>query len=621
MRVPLLARYRVLGRRAGRSLPGAELFGGARARGSSARPAEEEPGADLAGVLLARYRRLVRERHLVADRRQEAVVRKLDAVLGELRGFAGSFAAFAERKAAYRSRRAALLAEFESRLDAEPPAEGAGGEGGLLGWIEGQAGRPQEEAKASALKQKQDFERLVAEELGPPPAAPKVPPGLYLHGSVGSGKTMFMDMFYSEASKHIAQSRRIHFTAGMMELHQKVHRLEQEVMAKKGEDKDGNFSFAQLDKWARKALLAARRRSRMLQKEDRHEDESTKPYSDVIAKATMELFDDLDGDPDTPKLICFDELQVPDGFTAIALMGVFSWLCERNAVIVATSNRKPEELNDNGFHADTFHAMTQKLSAACLPTELSTEGDFRRLNLKEPEAVGAAASEALATQSYFYPLGPATSELFDRRVQDYCREIGVAVHARTPVEVPVMFGRTLKVDTVAPGAVRCRFDDLCDALLGPTDYMALASHFHTIFLEDVPLLSKQQRDKARRFITMVDELYNAKCRLFCTADTSPDDLFLGSEEEGGSVYYDFEGLQFETAVEDTRSRVNIAQAAGVAPVSGPAGVTAVLSKLTGQEEKFAFRRAVSRLLEMQTNLYNIQSRIKWNHGGWQPAAG
>ena len=74
MRVPLLARYR-LGRRAGRSLPGAELFGGARARSSSARPAEEEPGADLAGVLLARYRRLVREQHGREEEKRQKTLR------------------------------------------------------------------------------------------------------------------------------------------------------------------------------------------------------------------------------------------------------------------------------------------------------------------------------------------------------------------------------------------------------------------------------------------------------------------------------------------------------------------------------------------------------------------
>lgn len=104
--------------------------------------------------------------------------------------------------------------------------------------------------------------------------------------------------------------------------------------------------------------------------------------------------------------------------------------------------------------------------------------------------------------------------------------------------------------------VHARLQELCARPLGPADYIALAAAYHTIFIEGVPAMSMQVRDQARRFITLVDELYNARCALVVSAAAPPGELFAGSGAvAAGEALLDpleLEGLQFETAVEGKR---------------------------------------------------------------------
>lgn len=110
-------------------------------------------------------------------------------------------------------------------------------------------------------------------------------------------------------------------------------------------------------------------------------------------------------------------------------------------------------------------------------------------------------------------------------------------------------------------------------------------------------MSMRIRDKARRFITLIDELYNHHCRLVCTAASSIDDLFQGTEE---GTLFDLESFQFETEIEGSKLRRDVLAEGNMSSGGAPTGI---ISMLSGQEEMFAFRRAVSRLIEMQTPLY------------------
>lgn len=106
--------------------------------------------------------------------------------------------------------------------------------------------------------------------------------------------------------------------------------------------------------------------------------------------------------------------------------------------------------------------------------------------------------------------------------------------------------------------------------LGPADFVSIASHFHTVFLDGVPVFSMNIKDQARRFITLIDELYNAKTRLFIRAASEPDQLFKGGSStrlEPSESVVDLEGLQFEGTVEGGRLRRNVLGEGGVAPVA------------------------------------------------------
>ncbi|CAL8105451.1 unnamed protein product [Prunus armeniaca] len=111
------------------------------------------------------------------------------------------------------------------------------------------------------------------------------------------------------------------------------------------------------------------------------------------------------------------------------------------------------------------------------------------------------------------------------------------------------------------------------------------------------MMSMRIRDKARRFITLVDELYNHHCRLFCSAASAIDELFQGTEE---GALFDLESFQFETETEGSKLRRDVLAEGSVSSGGAPTGIVSMLS---GQEEMFAFRRAVSRLIEMQTPVY------------------
>ncbi|CAH9073283.1 unnamed protein product [Cuscuta epithymum] len=129
-------------------------------------------------------------------------------------------------------------------------------------------------------------------------------------------------------------------------------------------------------------------------------------------------------------------------------------------------------------------------------------------------------------------------------------------------------------------------------------------------------MSMRIRDKARRFITLIDELYNRHCCLYCSAEASIDDLFQGTEE---GTLFDMESFQFETEIEGGRLRRDVLAEGGISSGGSPTGI---ISMLSGQEELFAFRRAVSRLIEMQSRVYLDAARylhpyFQSSHGNLQ----
>ena len=222
--------------------------------------------------------------------------------------------------------------------------------------------------------------------------------------------------------------------------------------------------------------------------------------------------------------------------------------------------------------------------------------DYRQLLARAPQRVFFSAEDA------------AEERALERRFEQLTR--GSARQLRTPLA----HGRALDVVASPPaGVARLSFDDLCDQPLGAADYIALAQAFHTLFVTDVPQMSLRRRDQARRFIVLIDQLYNHKTRLIASTAVPLDKLFSGaSDGDGGEALLQLEGLEFEGEAGKADELNPIGNTANSLFANSPdtGRVAADSRKLlvgdslfTGEDETFAFRRALSRLHEMQSAQY------------------
>ncbi|XP_074278886.1 uncharacterized protein LOC141602565 [Silene latifolia] len=417
-------------------------------------------------------------------------------------------------------------------------------------------------------------ERKLDSLVGPRPTAPVAPKGLYLYGNVGSGKTMLMDMFYTATEGLVKYRRRFHFHEAMLEIHEHMHKLWKNQM----EEKSLQTSISG---WI-KNLPFDNKVKEWLAAEEQYKQE-VQVKNILPAVADKFLVDRQNGERGA-SVLCFDEIQTVDVFAIVALSGIVSRLLSTGTVLVATSNRAPTDLNQDGMQKEIFLQLVEKLEDHCEIVPIGSEIDYRRL----------IAQRSVNQVHYFHPLDSDAVHEFDKMWSEVTSQSGGVV---TTMTLPVMFGRTIEVPESCNGVARFSFDYLCGRAVGAADYIAIANNFHTIFISHIPVMSMRIRDKARRFITLIDEVYNRHCRLFCSAASSIDDLFQGTEE---GTLFDLESFQFETEMEGSKLRRDVLAEGSVTSSDSSSGI---ISLLTAEEEMFAFRRAASRLIEMQTPLY------------------
>lgn len=213
----------------------------------------------------------------------------------------------------------------------------------------------------------------------------------------------------------------------------------------------------------------------------------------------------------TAGLLCFDELHVTDIADAMILGRLFKGLFDRGVVVVATSNVPPSALYKNGLNRQLFLPSIALIEANMDRIELVSAKDFRLDKLE-------------GQQLYFTPLDARSRMALN---EAFKRLTGVAHGKPTDVDVK---GRTLHVPEAANGVARFTFDELCDRPLGPLDYLHLAHRFHTLILDGIPRLVPERRAAARRFINLIDTLYDARVGLIASADAEPDDLHPKGDE-------------------------------------------------------------------------------------------
>ena len=281
--------------------------------------------------------------------------------------------------------------------------------------------------------------------------------GLYIHGAVGRGKTMLMDMFFDTLD--MAAKRRAHFHDFMADVHERIH--------------------------------AARQRE---------------GGGDPIPPVANALADEA-------RLLCFDEFNVTDIADAMILGRLFTVLFDRGVVLVATSNTAPADLYRDGLNRQLFLPFADLLTTRVTVVELDARTDFRLEKL-----AGAPVYHVPADAAAEAALGAA-----------FARIAGVETG---PPRDLIAKGRKIAVPQAACGVARFTFDDLCEQPLGAADYLKIARAFHTVVLDRIPAMGPERRNAARRFVWLIDALYNRKVKLIASADAEPHALYTKGDFAG-----------------------------------------------------------------------------------------
>jgi len=344
--------------------------------------------------------------------------------------------------------------------------------------------------------------------------------GLYIHGNVGTGKSMLMDMFYNTST--VRNKRRVHFNRFMLDYRQREHKLKKTYF---------NSTGAEIREMIADSILA----------------ESS--------------------------LLCFDEFQVTDIGDAMIMKLLFEALFRRGLVIIATSNREPEKLYENGLQRQNFVPFIPMLKSQVHEVNLDSGMDYRR-------------SE---TFDFNFPswLQKSDTEKIDYHVNRLYTKYGDG-NIEEGRSLTVL-GHQLRIPKTSGVVCEFTFDQLCaeglGVPLGAQDYLALADEFDVVIVRDVPRLDLfLMNSMIKRFIIMIDQIYDNHVGLLLILDDHLEHLYYDSDT------HDRELTPEERIFMDDHKIQGVAEGVKIATLSG-------------SEEAFAIERKISRLSEMSSEKY------------------
>ncbi|KAK5047288.1 hypothetical protein LTR84_006810 [Exophiala bonariae] len=390
----------------------------------------------------------------------------------------------------------------------------------------------------SANKKKKVINEIPAE----------LPKGLYMYGDVGSGKTMLMDLFYDTLPPNQTSKTRIHFHNFMQDVHKRLHKIRMQ-----------------------------------------HGSEF-----DAVPFVAADI-------AETSQILCFDEFQCTDVADAMILRRLLESLMSHGVVLVTTSNRHPDDLYKNGIQRQSFIPCINLLKKQLRVINLDSSTDYRKLP-RPPSGV------------YHHPLDRAAVS----HANKWFSFLGDPEKDPPHPTTITVWGRDVSIPLVSGRAARFTFNELIGRATGAADYIEMMRSFDAFIVTDVPGMTHRERDWARRFITFIDAVYESQAKLVLTTAVPLSQLFLSRTELDESLESvnrkvktnpeSASSDEKKVAAESKQSESDTQEGEGhdvddvMRNLMDDLGMSMSMLKqsslFSGDEERFAFARALSRLTEM-----------------------
>lgn len=391
------------------------------------------------------------------------------------------------------------------------------------------------------------------------------PQGLLINGEVGCGKSMLMDIFAS--SLQYLSKMRWHYNNFILWVYEEIHRIQKEKMLTLSVS--GRYSVTMENEFILFEIAQK-----------------------MISQSTVFML---------------DEFMLPDVASAQIVRILFTYYFKLGGVLVATSNKLPEELYSSAFNKSRFKSFVGILNTRCVAVDMRSDIDYRDLFARN-----SVEAQNLVVVKDNGGHEAQWADLVKRNALEIAEDSPLLEPTVLISQLPsepnsfTVYNRTTSLDVTFNDNSVCYvdFEYICKGLFSSSDYITLASIYNTVIIDNVPVMTRKMKNEARRFITLLDALYEAKCQLYLRTEVPVDQLFFPEEEAGEGASIQEEEMFAKTAIAAANPyRPNVAtydmdhtkeyEAKKDAKVN-----FGNVKAFTGEDERFAYKRAVSRIREM-----------------------